>query len=58
MRLAEITTTSKRVSETRRLHDVTAAVPELVESVRAIPARAVILDGETLAMAGRIPFRS
>lgn len=34
---------------TRRLNDVTAAVPELVESVRALPVREIILDGETLA---------
>ncbi len=34
---------------TRRLNDVTAAVPELVEGVRALPVREIILDGETLA---------
>ncbi|UCC84961.1 MAG: ATP-dependent DNA ligase [Gemmatimonadota bacterium] len=34
---------------TRRLNDVTAAVPELVQSVRALPVREIILDGETLA---------
>jgi DNA ligase-1 len=34
---------------TRRLNDVTAAVPELVEVVRALPVREIILDGETLA---------
>ncbi len=34
----------------RRLNDVTAAVPELVESVRAFPARELILDGETVAL--------
>jgi DNA ligase-1 len=34
----------------RRLHDVTAAVPELVEAVRALPARRLILDGETIAL--------
>jgi DNA ligase-1 len=33
----------------RRLNDVTPAVPELVEAVRAIPARELILDGETVA---------
>ncbi len=33
----------------RRLRDVTASVPELVETVRALPARAVVLDGEVLA---------
>jgi DNA ligase-1 len=37
---------------TRRLNDVTAAVPELVESVRALPVREIILDGETLAFRG------
>ncbi len=37
---------------TRRLNDVTAAVPELVERVRALPAREIILDGETLAFRG------
>jgi DNA ligase-1 len=34
---------------TRRLNDVTAAVPELVERVRELPVREIILDGETLA---------
>ena len=34
----------------RRLNDVTAAVPELVEAVRALPARELILDGETVAL--------
>jgi DNA ligase-1 len=32
----------------RRLNDVTSAVPELVEAVRALPARELILDGETI----------
>ncbi len=35
---------------TRRLHDVTARVPELVEAVRAMPARELILDGEAIAL--------
>jgi len=35
---------------TRGLNDVTAAVPELVEAVRTLPARSLILDGEVLAM--------
>ena len=35
---------------TRRLNDVTAAVPEVVEAVRALPARELILDGEVLAV--------
>jgi DNA ligase-1 len=34
----------------RRMNDVTAAVPEVVESVRALPARELILDGEALAL--------
>jgi DNA ligase-1 len=31
-------------------NDVTVAVPELVERVRALPARAMILDGEVIAL--------
>ena len=40
---------------TRNLNDVTAAVPEIVETARALPARDVILDGEAIAFdaAGR-----
>jgi DNA ligase-1 len=34
----------------RRLNDVTAAVPELVESVRRLPAHDLILDGEVIAL--------
>jgi len=34
----------------RSLNDVTAAVPEVVEAVRALPARDLILDGEVLAL--------
>jgi DNA ligase 1 len=34
----------------RALRDVTSAVPEVVEAVRALPAREVILDGEVLAL--------
>jgi DNA ligase-1 len=34
----------------RRLNDVTAAVPELVEAVRRLPARDLILDGEVIAL--------
>ncbi len=34
----------------RALNDVTAAVPELVEIVRALPARDLILDGEVLSL--------
>jgi len=34
----------------RRLNDVTAAVPEVVELVRTLPARELILDGEVIAL--------
>jgi DNA ligase-1 len=34
----------------RALNDVTAAVPEVVEAVRAMPARELILDGEVLSL--------
>jgi len=34
----------------RRLNDVTAAVPEVVELVRALPARELIIDGEVIAL--------
>ncbi len=34
----------------RNLRPVTDAVPEVVDAVRAIPARAVVLDGEVLAL--------
>jgi DNA ligase-1 len=34
----------------RRLNEVTGAVPELVEAVRALPARELILDGEAVAL--------
>ena len=34
----------------RRLNDVTAAVPEIVEAVRALPATKLILDGEVLSL--------
>ena len=37
---------------TRRLNEVTAAVPEVVEAVRALPARRLILDGEAIALRG------
>ncbi len=33
---------------TRNLNDVTQSAPELVETVRALPARELILDGETI----------
>ena len=35
---------------TRQQNDVTLAVPEIVESVRALPAHDVILDGEALSL--------
>jgi len=34
----------------RRLHDVTASLPELVEAVQALPARSLLLDGEAIAL--------
>ena len=34
----------------RRLNDVTVAVPEVVEAVSALPARELILDGEVIAL--------
>jgi DNA ligase-1 len=36
---------------TRNLADMTGRVPEIVEAVRALPARALVLDGEALALA-------
>ena len=45
---------------TRSLNDVTAAVPEVVEAVRALAANDVILDGEVIALTsdGRpLPFQ-
>jgi DNA ligase-1 len=44
----------------RNLRDVTAAVPEVVEVTRALPAREIILDGEVIALRtdGRpLPFQ-
>lgn len=35
---------------TRRLNDVTDSLPEIVETVRALPARSIVLDGEAIAM--------
>ena len=35
---------------TRTLREITESVPELVDLVRALPCRSVILDGETLAL--------
>ena len=34
----------------RRLNEVTPAVPELVETVRALPARELIVEGEAIAL--------
>jgi DNA ligase 1 len=34
----------------RRLNEVTAAVPEVVEAVLALPARTLVLDGEVLSL--------
>ena len=34
----------------RALREVTPSVPEVVEQVRALPARSLILDGEVLAL--------
>jgi DNA ligase-1 len=34
----------------RRMNDVTSAVPEIVEAVRAFPAKEFILDGEALSL--------
>jgi DNA ligase 1 len=34
----------------RQLNDVTGAVPEIVEAVRALPGRDLILDGEVLSL--------
>ena len=36
---------------TRTLNDVTASVPEIVEAVRGLPARELVLDGEAIALA-------
>jgi len=40
---------------TRSLNDVTVSVPEVVETIRALPARDLVLDGEAIAFnaAGR-----
>jgi DNA ligase 1 len=44
----------------RRLNEVTARVPELVEQVAALPAKELILDGETIALSKEgspLPFQ-
>ncbi len=38
---------------TRKLNDVTAAVPEVVEAVRALPGTRLILDGEAIVLTGQ-----
>jgi DNA ligase-1 len=46
---------------TRQQNEVTEAVPEVVEAVRQLPARTLVLDGEAIALAadGRpLPFQS
>lgn len=35
---------------TRSLNDVTGAVPEIVEAVRTLPGREIVLDGEAIAL--------
>jgi DNA ligase-1 len=35
---------------TRRMNEVGDALPELIEAVRALPARSVVLDGEAIAL--------
>jgi DNA ligase-1 len=45
---------------TRALKDVTGSVPEIVEALRALPARELILDGEAIALApdgAPLPFQ-
>ncbi len=46
---------------TRRLNDVTAALPEIVEAARNLPAREIILDGEAIALrpdGSPLPFQT
>ncbi len=46
---------------TRQLNDVTPAVPELVEAVRALPAKRLILDGEAISLrpdGSPLPFQT
>jgi DNA ligase-1 len=37
---------------TRSCNDLTPAVPEIVDAVRVLPARQLVLDGEAIALAG------
>jgi DNA ligase-1 len=41
---------------TRNLADVTGRVPELVDAIRQLPLRAVILDGEAIALQNDHPY--
>ncbi len=46
---------------TRLRNDVTSAVPEIVETMRTLPARELILDGEAIALRGDgrpLPFQT
>lgn len=45
----------------RHLRDVTAALPEVVDIVRAVPAREIVLDGEAIALDAHgmpLPFQT
>jgi DNA ligase-1 len=45
---------------TRSLNDVTAAVPEIVETIAALSAQEIVLDGETVALDAKgrpLPFQ-
>ncbi len=45
---------------TRRLNDVTPALPEIVEAARTLPVREIILDGEAIALSSGgapLPFQ-
>lgn len=37
---------------TRRLNDVSASMPEIIDAIRALPVRTLILDGEVIALRG------
>jgi ATP-dependent DNA ligase len=43
---------------TRKLNDVTHAVPEVVEAVRALPVRQIVLDGEAIVLREWRPSRT
>ena len=40
----------RSASSRAALNDVTAAVPEVVEAVRAMPVKDIILDGEVISL--------